>query len=616
MTQGSGSIDDLKNRILSRTSLESLASETVALKKASGRHVGLCPFHAEKTPSFHVFPDRYYCFGCKAKGDIIDFVRQTRGMGFIDALKFLCEKYGVEAPELESSRLSSVERQDESAQIRALLAAHEEFKANLRAPEGASARAYLENRGLTSAQIEEYGFGLTPKEGWGLVKKLRSLGFQERELKAASLGTTSEKTGRLYDFFRDSRVMIPIRDAQGRLVAFGGRTLGDHPAKYINSRETKLFDKSALLFGFDRARQTIRQKQRAFIVEGYMDVLQLWAHGIAETVACMGTALTVRHLNLLKAASTTAYLLFDGDAAGQKASLLALEANLQVPEMKLKVIQLPQGKDPDEFVRERGASGLSQLVEQSVDLLDFAISSRLRGASQVQIPSLVTREFIPWLVRIGDRIQKGMILSRIAEISGLSRETLAAEARMHLRHAAAAPGNLTVTVRASTEEAPTATRQTVQPIDRVDIELLGHIFFGSPGESGFSSARDYVTKEARWDSNWLNFALNMLNHLSKSQRPADQDPAAISNGSPEVSALIEQFRKTPAAWAVADRAAAISRILGDIRVRSLRKTIESLRRQVAVVSRNPETAAECRELLSSIVEMNAELRRLETRSPG
>ncbi|MEY4632041.1 MAG: hypothetical protein RIQ81_2161 [Pseudomonadota bacterium] len=619
MTQGSGSIDDLKDRILSRTSLESLAGESIALKKGSGRLIGLCPFHAEKTPSFHVFPDRYYCFGCKAKGDIIDFVRQTKGMGFIDALKFLCQKYGVEAPELESSRLNSAERHEEAAQIKALLAAHEEFKANIKSPAGEHARKYLEKRGFSPAQIEEYGFGLTPAEGWGLVKKLRALGFQERDLKAASLGTTSEKTGRLYDFFRDNRVMIPIRDSQGRLVAFGGRTLGDHPAKYINSRETKLFDKSALLFGMDRARQAIRQKQRAFIVEGYMDVLQLWAHGIPETVACMGTALTVRHLNLLKAASTTAYLLFDGDAAGQKASMLALEANLQVPEMKLKVIQLPQGQDPDEFVREQGAAGVEKLVEASVDLLDFAISSRLRGASQAQIPALVTREFIPWLVRIGDRIQKGVILSRISELSGLSRETLAAEARMHMRHVAQGTQGVQATRKSpstsenSTTPAPT---RTAQPLDRVDLELLGHIYFGTPEESGFDAARSYIEQEARWDAVWIDFAGAMFDILSSGKSPATVDATELADGSDEVTAFIEKSKKTPAAWKVADRGAAVARILGDIRIRSLRKTIEALRMQVAAASRSPESAAECMALLASILEMNSELKRLETRNPG
>lgn len=613
MTAGSGSIDDLKKRILSRTSLESLAGETMSLRKQSGRHVGLCPFHAEKTPSFHVFSDRYYCFGCKARGDIIDFVRQTKGMGFIDALKYLTQKYGIEAPELESSRLNSAERQQEATQVKLLMAAADEFRANLKSPAGEHARAYLERRGFTPAQVDEYGFGLTPGEPWALVRKLRALGFSERDIKDCSLGTTSEKTGRLYDFFRDNRVMIPIRDSQGRLVAFGGRTLGDHPAKYINSRETRLFDKSALLFGFDRARQAIRQKQRAFIVEGYMDVLQLWAQGFQETAACMGTALTVRHLNLLKAASATAYLLFDGDAAGQKASLTALEANLQVPEMKLKVITLPGGKDPDEFVREMGREGLEALVSQAVDLLDFAISARLKSAGQAQVPTLVSREFIPWLARIGDRIQKGFILSRLAQLSGLSRESLEAELRMHLRNTAAGPGGSTTAPsrdhgRKSVPAAPAT------PLEPVDAELLGHLYFAVPGESDWTDLRRYVQAEARWDAAWSELAQSMFDTLDGGQKPSDLAPAELARDSAEAIVFLENFRKRPAAFSVPDRRIAVARILGSIRVRALRKTIESLRMQVATAARTPETAAECRELLNSISELTTELKRLEVPS--
>ena len=625
MSAGSGSIDDLKKRILSRTSLESLAGESMALQKRSGRHVGLCPFHAEKTPSFHVFSDRFYCFGCKAKGDIIDFIRQTKGMAFIEALKYLTTKYGIEAPELESSRLNSADRQEEVNQIKLLMTAADEFRTNLKSPAGELAREYLAKRGFTPEQIEDFGFGLTPTEPWGLVRKLRAMGFQERDIKACSLGTTSEKTGRLYDFFRDNRLMIPIRDGQGRLVAFGGRALGDHPAKYINSRETKLFDKSSLLFGYDRARQTIRQKQRAFIVEGYMDVLQLWIHGFPEAAACMGTALTVRHLNTLKSASTTAYLLFDGDSAGQKASLVALEANLQVPEMKLKVIRLPEGKDPDEFVREKGTAGLETLVSQAVDLLDFAITARLKGAGQAQVPSLVGQEFIPWLARIGDRIQKGFILSRLAQISGLSQEMLEAELRVHLRHAAIGPGGMSL-VPGKPQRAPGGTpsagqdglkpapRAPVAPLERIDAELLGHLYFTVPGEFDVKELRHYIFHEARWDSVWTDLAEALFQHLDARVKPSDLPPENLTAGCSEVNVFIDKSRKRPAIFAIPNRRAAVDKILGDIRIRSMRKAIDSLRMQVAVAARSPESAAECRELLGSISELTIELKRLEAPS--
>ena len=586
----------------------------MALQKRSGRHVGLCPFHAEKTPSFHVFADRYYCFGCKAKGDIIDFVRQTKGMAFIEALKYLTTKYGIEAPELESSRLNSADRQEEATQVKLLMAAAEEFRSNLKSPAGEPARAYLSARGFTPEQIEDFGFGLTPTEPWGLVSKLRSLGFHERDIKACSLGTTSEKTGRLYDFFRDNRVMIPIRDSQGRLVAFGGRTLGDHPAKYINSRETRLFDKSSLLFGFDRARQAARLKQRVFIVEGYMDVLQLWTHGFTETAACMGTALTVRHLNLLKATSTTAYLLFDGDSAGQKASLVALEANLQVPEMKLKVITLPDGKDPDDFIREKGSEGLETLASQAKDLLDFAISARLKGASQAQIPSLVSQEFIPWLARIGDRIQKGFILSRIAQISGLSQEMIESELRSHLRSAAIGRGGHTVVPAKPKSEkslAPAPPKAPAAPLDRIDFELLGHLYFAAPGESDWQELRHYILQEAQWDSVWTELAESIFKRLDAGEKPSDLPHETFLHESTEVSVFIDKYRKLTAAFAVPDRRVAVAKILSDIRIRGLRKTIQSLRMQIAARARSSVSATEFHELLSSITDLTTELKRLE-----
>jgi len=284
-----GSLDEVKQRIKARVPLDQLIGETVTLVRRGANIMACCPFHNEKTPSFHVYGDgHYYCYGCKENGDAITFVRKTREMTFIESLKFLASKYGVEAPELEESDLIKRRRGEQTALSQMMAAAQDLYTTELRSERGNAARAYLKERGFTDDNILKFGFGLTPEEGFGLVKNLRALGFREDDMIRASLAGVSAKSGRPYDFFRE-RLMIPIRDPHGRVIAFGGRTMVGDPAKYKNSGSTPLFDKSGVLFGLDQARDAIKDKRQAIIVEGYMDTLCLWQAGIHEVVACMGT---------------------------------------------------------------------------------------------------------------------------------------------------------------------------------------------------------------------------------------------------------------------------------------------------------------------------------------
>ncbi|MEI6398096.1 MAG: CHC2 zinc finger domain-containing protein, partial [Pseudomonadota bacterium] len=260
------SLDEVKERIKARVPLDQLIGETVTLVRKGPSVTACCPFHAEKSPSFHVYLDNhYYCFGCKEHGDAITFVRKTREMSFVESLKFLASKYGIEAPELEESDTLK-RRRGELATLNQMMAvAQDLYTSELKAPRGAEAREYLRERGFTDENILKFGFGLTPAEGYGLVKHLRSMGFREDDMTRASLAGISAASGRPYDFFRE-RIMIPIRDVQGRVIAFGGRTITNDPAKYKNSGATALFDKSGVLFGLDHARDAIKDKRSAVIV--------------------------------------------------------------------------------------------------------------------------------------------------------------------------------------------------------------------------------------------------------------------------------------------------------------------------------------------------------------
>jgi DNA primase len=282
------SLQNLKREILSRTDLSQLIGERVKLQRRSGVQVGLCPFHQESGPSFTVYPDHYFCFGCKESGDAIRFVQKSHGLGFWEALRHLAQRAGL-ADQLSRISGSASKGFDEDQKkrelsYRALQAAQEFFVDCFRSEDGSAARQYLEGRQLSDSMIVECGFGWAPADGQKLVRHLRQRGFADALLSSISLASTSSFSGGgIYSFFR-SRLMIPIHDTMGRVIAFGGRILESNSdqAKYKNSREHPLFQKSQVLFGMHRAKDAIRLNKRVLIVEGYMDVFRLWQQGFGE----------------------------------------------------------------------------------------------------------------------------------------------------------------------------------------------------------------------------------------------------------------------------------------------------------------------------------------------
>ncbi len=587
------SLDDVKNRIKTRVPLEQLIGETVTLVKRGPSITACCPFHAEKSPSFHIYPDQhYYCFGCKESGDAITFVRKTREMTFIEALRFLSAKYGIEAPELEESEGVKRRRGEQVALSQIMVAAQDFFVSQIKTERGVEARKYLIERGFSEENIVKFGFGLTPVEGYGLVKHLRSMSFREDDMLKASLAVMSAKSGRPYDFFRD-RITIPIRDAQGRVIAFGGRTTIQDPAKYKNSGATSLFDKSAVLFGLDHAREAIKDKRSAVIVEGYMDALCLWQEGVHEVVASMGTALTVRQLKLLSQQTKTpeVILLFDGDNAGQRATLAAIEVVLELPELRVRAAKLDGQDDPDTFVRKHGVEALQQVLKKSVDLIELCISSKLAGVNSAAIPNIVTTEFVPWLAKIQDPVKKGFLVSRVSGLTGVPAEIIARQ----LASFAFGATRQTWAPRQGTDRSGPAVPQPIQnthsapilptrSLSPVEKGVLGHLFFAEAGEIDCAKVATFIEKELALEPLWQRFAERLVtahvNHLSP-----NSDSLWRADFTPEEDVALEAITALRAETFLSkDRNRALERLILEQKRQNIQQAIAVLKRQVQVAT--------------------------------
>lgn len=357
-------LDELR----ARTSLSALIGKTTKLIKAGREHKGCCPFHNEKTPSFYVNDDKgfYHCFGCSAHGDAIRWMTDQRGLPFIDAVKELVQAAGMEMPAQDKRSAERAERAQSLHDVMA--AAAEWFGQQLDGLEGAPARDLLQRRGISDATRRTFGFGYAPDARGKLRAALKQFG-DPMLIEAGLLISVEGKDP--YDRFR-GRLMIPIRDQRGRIIAFGGRIIGDGEPKYLNSPDTPLFDKGRTLYNLDRAAPAARKADRVFVVEGYMDAIALAQAGLGETVAPLGTALTEHQLERLWRMVDVPTLCFDGDNAGQKAAIRAAHRALPMlaPGRSLSFVTLPEGQDPDDLVRAKGAAAFEACVREAVPLVD------------------------------------------------------------------------------------------------------------------------------------------------------------------------------------------------------------------------------------------------------
>jgi len=352
--------DGVKREILARTDIGEVIGAYVALRKRGNDLVGLCPFHGEKTPSFHVHPDRgfFKCFGCGAAGDALTFVQKHENIGFLDALRVLGKRVGVELQD-EDPRTARV-RSEKEAIYHANEVARAWFHRMLLDPrEGAQARAYCEGRGISAATIEAFSLGYAP-DGWeGLVDELRRNGVDLGLASTAGLLKPSQRGG-WYDFYR-GRLMIPTLATTGETIAFGGRALGDAEPKYLNTATTPVYTKGRHLFALNVARRAAAKDDSALVVEGYLDCIALHQAGFANAVAVLGTAFTPEQARELHRVASRAILCFDSDAAGTEAALKSIDV-LSAEGMTASAVRLPEGKDPDEFVRRNGAPAFAALL--------------------------------------------------------------------------------------------------------------------------------------------------------------------------------------------------------------------------------------------------------------
>ncbi|TNE98966.1 MAG: DNA primase [Gammaproteobacteria bacterium] len=367
--------------LLDRIDLAELIGSRITLKKAGANYKACCPFHDEKTPSFNVRPDKgfYHCFGCGAHGDAISFIREYDGLGFTEAVEDLAKRAGLEVP---YDRAAKQEIQQARTLTDALDFASTFYQSALSGPQGSYARDYLKQRGLDDAIVSQYRIGFAPGTGTALF----DAASQDLKTPLVETKTVSDKYGRPRDLFRN-RVMFPIRNTRGRTIAFGGRTLGDDKAKYINSPESDVFHKSREIYGLFEAKQALKQLDKLLVVEGYMDVIALAQHGIHYAVATLGTATNQDSLTALLKQVRHIVFCFDGDQAGFRAADRAMENALELMTdgLHLQFLMLPQGEDPDTLVRKEGPEAFQKRVDGATPLSRFLFDRQSEGLD-LQLP--------------------------------------------------------------------------------------------------------------------------------------------------------------------------------------------------------------------------------------
>lgn len=415
--------EDLIEEIRMKNDIVDVISGYVKLQRKGSSYFGLCPFHNEKSPSFSVSPSKqmYYCFGCGAGGNVFTFLMEYENFTFVEALRVLAERAGVELPQLEYSKEAKAQADLKATLLEVNKLAAKYYYYQLRREGGATAMAYLKGRELSDETINQFGLGYSDKFSDDLYRYLKSKNYSDDILRESGLFNVDERRG-IYDKFWN-RVIFPIMDVNNRVIGFGGRVMGDAKPKYLNSPETKIFDKSRNLYGLNLAR--VSRKKNLIICEGYMDVIAMHQAGFNNAVASLGTALTSQQASLLKRYTDEVLIIYDSDEAGTKAALRAIPM-LKTAGLSTKVINLRPYKDPDEFIKNLGKEAFQERLDHGMNSFLFELKA-LEGNYDMDDPQGKTdfyKETARKLLRFEDELERGNYMQAVAATYGISTEDL------------------------------------------------------------------------------------------------------------------------------------------------------------------------------------------------
>lgn len=419
--------DEVIEEVRMKNDIVDVISGYVKLQKKGANYFGLCPFHNEKSPSFSVSPGKqmYYCFGCGAGGNVFNFIMEYENYTFGEALKHLADRAGVELPKIEYSREVRQKAQEKAELLEINKQAAQYFYYQLRTEKGQTGLDYLKNRGLSEETMRKFGLGYSDRAGGGLYRYLKAKGYPDDRLRESGLFNVDERHG-MYDKFWN-RVIFPIMDVNNRVIGFGGRVMGDAKPKYLNSPETKIFDKSRNLYGLNIARTT--RKKYLILCEGYMDVISMHQAGFTNAVASLGTALTSGHASLLKRYTQEVLLLYDSDEAGIRAALRGIPI-LREAGVNSRVVSLKPYKDPDEFIRNMGPEAFEQRLEEARDsfLFRVEVAENEFSMNDPQGQNQFFERCAQMLLELKDELERNLYIDAVVKIYrgryGISSEDL------------------------------------------------------------------------------------------------------------------------------------------------------------------------------------------------
>lgn len=418
--------EDVIRRVRDSVDIYDIVSGYVSLKKAGKNWLGLCPFHSEKTPSFNVNPAKqiFHCFGCGVGGDAFKFLELQEGLNFPEAVKQLASRAGITLPESRPRQDERKSDDERKALLKITAEAADYFRRELEGPAASAAWAYLAKRGLTETVIRDFSLGYARPEWDGLLKHLRQKGHPPALLEKAGLIVKRSEGEGHYDRFR-GRIIFPIRDISGNVIAFGGRVMDDSLPKYLNSPETPLYSKSNVLYCLDQAKEPARKQGYFIIVEGYLDAIACHQYGAKNAVATLGTALTDGHLRLMRRFAQKLMLIFDPDPAGVKATLRGFEL-FAGSGMKVNVVSLPDGDDPDTFLKKKGYEAFAACLKGSVKFMDFVLDQVVKDGATASIDEKVEREaeMLRFIARLPSGIEQDHYLKKTAEALNVDEATL------------------------------------------------------------------------------------------------------------------------------------------------------------------------------------------------